>query len=147
MTDGVWGNVKDWGLQEHGDGSADFSIDLVCGTRVNESKAAGKTGYAGAMYYFCSKECQRNFEQAPGNYIGQPHWPSRTEVDINTAAAKELKRIFHVGDDVVDRIVRQRPYRGWTDFQRKNPGFSNPLLESLKQNCVSISPPGIGRMV
>lgn len=147
MTDGVWGNIRDWGLQEHGDGSSDFSSDPVCGKRVEESKTARKTGYAGATYYFCSKECQRNFEQAPGSYIGQPHWTSRTEVDINTASAKELKRIFQVDDPVVDHIVQNRPYTGWTDFKRKNPGFSNPLLESLKQNGVSISPPGIGRMV
>lgn len=62
---------ESFGLRDYSDQSAVFSIDPVCGTKVNEEKAAGKTGYAGQMYYFCSVDCQTKFEEEPGKYIGQ----------------------------------------------------------------------------
>ena len=61
-----------YGLQDYSDGSITFSVDPVCGSTVDEDRAAGKTTYAGQTYYFCCKECQDNFEQEPGSYIGQP---------------------------------------------------------------------------
>ena len=60
-----------WGLQDYSDHSTVASVDPVCGATIDESRAAGKTEYAGEIYYFCSKDCQRNFELAPGRYIGQ----------------------------------------------------------------------------
>jgi YHS domain-containing protein len=147
MKDGVWGNVKDWGLAEHSDGSAVYSIDPVCGRPVDEAKAAGKTKHGGVNYYFCSKTCLGIFEQAPGDYIGLSRWPSVREIDVNTATAESLRTIFHVDDDGLQHILRGRPYRNWTDFKLKNPGFSEPMLEGLKRAGVSISPPGLGRMV
>jgi Cu+-exporting ATPase len=60
-----------FGLEDHSDESSVYSVDPVCGARVEESKAAGKTGYAGQLYYFCSVDCQEKFEGAPGRYIGQ----------------------------------------------------------------------------
>ncbi len=64
---------ESWGLQDYSDHTATFSVDPVCGKEVDEAHAAAKTRYAGQTYYFCSKECQHNFEQAPADYIGQPH--------------------------------------------------------------------------
>ena len=62
-----------FGLKDYSDQSHTHSVDPVCGMTVDESKAAAKTTYAGQTYYFCSKECQRNFELEPAHYIGQPH--------------------------------------------------------------------------
>ena len=62
-----------YGLQDYSDGSLTFSVDPVCGMKVDESRASGKTSYAGQIYYFCSKECQRVFEEQPGHYIGLVH--------------------------------------------------------------------------
>jgi YHS domain-containing protein len=62
-----------YGLQDYSDGSVTRSVDPVCGKVVVEREAAGKTEYAGETYYFCSNNCQRNFEQEPASYIGQPH--------------------------------------------------------------------------
>jgi Cu+-exporting ATPase len=56
-------------MEDHGDDEPEVSVDPVCGMSVDESKAAGKTGYAGQTYYFCSTACQRNFEQDPGAYL------------------------------------------------------------------------------
>ena len=64
---------ESWGLQDYSDGSAVASIDPVCEMAVDEQTAAGKTEYAGQIYYFCSKDCQTNFELDPGHYIGQAH--------------------------------------------------------------------------
>jgi YHS domain-containing protein len=48
-------------------------VDPVCGSNVDESRAGAKTIYAGQVYYFCSKQCQVNFEEEPAVYLGLPH--------------------------------------------------------------------------
>ena len=63
---------ESWGLEDYSDGSVTYSRDLVCGKVVEEKHAALKTSYAGETYYFCSKDCQRNFELDPRHYVGQP---------------------------------------------------------------------------
>jgi len=50
------------------------SIDLACGMMVDEgkSRAAGLTSeFQGKTYYFCSVECKREFDKAPGRYTGR----------------------------------------------------------------------------
>lgn len=65
-----------YGLQDYSHGEQTFSIDPVCGMKVNQADApGGKTGYAGETYYFCSTFCRKNFEQDPGKYIGQRTMP------------------------------------------------------------------------
>ena len=61
-----------FGLKDYSDGSPVYSRDPVCGVAVDEANAAAKTDYAGETFYFCSAECQKNFELGPGHYIGQP---------------------------------------------------------------------------
>jgi YHS domain-containing protein len=61
-----------YGLQDYSDGSPTFSLDVVCGNKVNEEKAAGKITHAGVTYYFCSSQCKRSFEDSPGSYTGVP---------------------------------------------------------------------------
>lgn len=58
-----------FGLKDYGDDSAVFSRDPVCGTAVDEAKAAAKTEYAGETFYFCSIDCREKFEEDPGRYI------------------------------------------------------------------------------
>jgi P-type Cu+ transporter len=62
-----------FGLQNYADGTAVQSVDPVCGMTVDEDHASGKTEYAGVVYFFCSHDCQKNFEDKPGFYIGQRH--------------------------------------------------------------------------
>ncbi len=61
-----------FGLKDYSDGSATYSLDLVCGRKVDEAKSAGKVTHLGVTYYFCSKECKERFEQSPGSYTGVP---------------------------------------------------------------------------
>lgn len=68
---------ESWGLEDYSDQSPVFSVDPVCGSSVEEGRAAGKTAYAGQVYYFCCKDCQHNFEQEPGRYIGQTSHAAR----------------------------------------------------------------------
>jgi YHS domain-containing protein len=35
---------------------------------VDEQQAAGKSGYKGKMYYFCSQDCKTKFDQSPAQY-------------------------------------------------------------------------------
>ncbi len=60
-----------FGLKDYSDATPVQSRDPVCGATVDEATAPGKTGYAGTMYYFCSVDCQKKFEESPGLYIGQ----------------------------------------------------------------------------
>ena len=62
---------ESYGLQDYSDASPTFALDPVCGMRIDQAKAAAETNYAGETFYFCSKECQRDFELDPGRYIGQ----------------------------------------------------------------------------
>ena len=50
--------------------------DPVCGTLVDERHAEYEREYQGAAYYFCSPECQRQFEQQPHRFADQR--PART---------------------------------------------------------------------
>jgi YHS domain-containing protein len=39
---------------------------------VERGKAAAKSMYEGESYYFCSAECQKEFETRPDRYSRQP---------------------------------------------------------------------------
>ena len=43
--------------------------DPVCNKQVDPAKAAGSSVHDGKTYYFCSKVCQRRFEQNPAQYV------------------------------------------------------------------------------
>jgi YHS domain-containing protein len=47
------------------------SKDPVCGMRVDENKAAGKSEYQGKTYYFCATACKAKFDANPANYVGK----------------------------------------------------------------------------
>lgn len=43
--------------------------DLVCGMEVSSEETRFFTDYNGDMYYFCSAECKRGFDDHPDRYI------------------------------------------------------------------------------
>jgi Cu+-exporting ATPase len=45
------------------------AIDPVCGMEVAEGQASGRSEYDGKAYYFCSVECQEEFEDDPESYL------------------------------------------------------------------------------
>jgi Cu+-exporting ATPase len=44
--------------------------DPVCGMQVDDQTAAATSEYRGVDYYFCSKDCQHEFDQQPDRYVG-----------------------------------------------------------------------------
>jgi P-type Cu+ transporter len=46
--------------------------DPVCGRDVAITRAASSSDYGGATYYFCSLQCQQDFERLPEHYIPPP---------------------------------------------------------------------------
>ena len=63
-----------FGLQDYSQGEPVFSVDPVCGKKIDEARAAGNIGYEGQIYYFCSEDCRRAFQEEPGKYAGRaPH--------------------------------------------------------------------------
>ena len=62
---------ESWGLQDYSDHKAIYSVDPVCGLKLDVAKAPYRTGYAGEMFYFCCVDCQTRFEEDPARYIGQ----------------------------------------------------------------------------
>ena len=51
--------------------------DPVCGMTLEPAKAAGQMVHAGNIYYFCSAQCQRTFQENPQRYTTPPS-PSGT---------------------------------------------------------------------
>jgi Cu+-exporting ATPase len=45
--------------------------DPVCGMDVDERRAEDKAQHQGRTFYFCSAECQQQFEQEPERYARQ----------------------------------------------------------------------------
>jgi YHS domain-containing protein len=43
--------------------------DPVCGMLIDVETAAGSTTYEEQVYYFCSTECKREFDQNPKKYV------------------------------------------------------------------------------
>jgi P-type Cu+ transporter len=46
--------------------------DPVCGMTVDPQKAAGKVGYGGKTYFFCSTHCKARFEKEPEKFLAAP---------------------------------------------------------------------------
>jgi len=46
-----------------------MAIDPVCNMKVDPNNAAGKSGYEGKTYYFCSAGCKKRFDANPAQYI------------------------------------------------------------------------------
>ena len=62
---------ESYGLEDYSDGQPVLSIDPVCGREVAEEDSAGKVGYWGQHYYFCSETCKKMFEEDPERYAGR----------------------------------------------------------------------------
>jgi len=63
---------ESYGLQDYSQpGDKVLTVDPVCGMKLDQAKARYQTGYAGEMFYFCSVDCQKKFEEDPGRFIGQ----------------------------------------------------------------------------
>lgn len=62
--------------------------DPVCGMQIGEGEAAGKVGYCGMAYYFCSVFCLAAFVENPEKYTLreertlQRHYPQREGSDV-----------------------------------------------------------------
>jgi YHS domain-containing protein len=46
-----------------------MTTDPVCGMQVDEKNSAFKATHQGKTYYFCSKECERQFTENPAKYV------------------------------------------------------------------------------
>lgn len=44
--------------------------DPVCGMQIDPASAIGKAEHGGKTYYFCSQQCEKKFDAAPGQYAG-----------------------------------------------------------------------------
>lgn len=62
---------ESYGLADYSDGQPVNSLDPVCGMEVNEASAAGKVGFWGQTYYFCSENCLKTFEENPTQFVGR----------------------------------------------------------------------------
>jgi YHS domain-containing protein len=45
-----------------------MAIDPVCKMEVSEKDAPGKASFNGKDYYFCSKDCEKQFKANPQQY-------------------------------------------------------------------------------
>jgi Cu+-exporting ATPase len=43
--------------------------DPVCNMQVDPQRAAGRSSYQGADYYFCSASCKTQFDRNPARFV------------------------------------------------------------------------------
>jgi competence protein ComEA len=65
-------------------------------------------------------------------------------VDLNTASAEQLDRVGGLGNDRVQRIIQNRPFRSWDDLKRVE-GFGDTLVEDLKKKGATLGSGGGSR--
>lgn len=46
-----------------------FSIDLVCGMKIDATQPPFRWVYQGQEYHFCSEVCKQLFQREPNKYI------------------------------------------------------------------------------
>ena len=62
---------KQGGAAQKQEQEAKKVVDPVCGMTIDPAKAAGKSDYKGATYYFCSDHCKRTFDANPEEVLKQ----------------------------------------------------------------------------
>ena len=45
-----------------------MAIDPVCGMKVDDNRSEFQTQFAGKKYFFCSEDCQSEFENRPDEF-------------------------------------------------------------------------------
>lgn len=45
--------------------------DPVCGMTIDPKTARFKSTYKGQVYYFCSEECKKDFDEDPEGFISE----------------------------------------------------------------------------
>lgn len=73
-------------------------------------------------------------------------WKSRPILDVNQATVEQIRAAFNIDEEAAKRIIANRPYSNWTEFSRRNPQYSPPNLEALKQDGVFIGAIGLNRL-
>ena len=76
------------------------SRDPVCGMEIDEgkAKAAGhRREYRGKTYYFCSDQCERDFDGSPDRYAGKP--PGGEPPHARSTAVQKAETIRQVAAD------------------------------------------------
>ena len=99
------------------DAQAVKTKDPVCGHEVDETqaKAAGLTSdYEGKTYYFCSYNCNKQFDKDPARYVHQEAQAERG-VSQTQAAAKNVKDpvcSLEVAKEAAKQAGRTSEYQG-----------------------------------
>ena len=62
--------------------------DPVCGMMIEPDQAAARATRNGETFYFCSVECQQQFQRDPDRYGLEQHEPPFTVSDKGMAAPK-----------------------------------------------------------
>jgi len=62
----------------------------------------------------------------------------RNSVDLNTADFDTIAKLPMVGEKRAHFIVDNRPFSNWDDMVKKVPGFSEGMVEDLKNGNATI---------
>lgn len=62
------GPCKGVGRENHICEEEFMAIDPVCGMKVDENRPEFQTQFAGKKYFFCSEDCQSEFENRPDEF-------------------------------------------------------------------------------
>jgi len=56
-----------------------MAIDPVCGMQVDAMTTSHKADHEGTAYYFCSRGCMLDFQDAPEKYLDPSYEPGGME--------------------------------------------------------------------
>lgn len=62
--------------------------DPVCGMMIEPDSAAARATHKGETFYFCSEDCQREFQADPARYGLERHEPPFTVSESGMTAPK-----------------------------------------------------------
>ena len=66
---------REAGAEDEGDKDAELELearDPVCGKDVVLTRSSSSIDYGGTTYYFCSAECEQDFERTPELFVPPP---------------------------------------------------------------------------
>ena len=89
--------------------------DLVCGQEVDETqaRAAGLTSdYAGKTYYFCSYNCNKQFDKDPASYVGHEAQGESAKPRAAAKNAQDPVCSLEVAKEAAKRAGRTSEYQG-----------------------------------
>ncbi|HEV7377976.1 MAG TPA: HAD-IC family P-type ATPase, partial [Pyrinomonadaceae bacterium] len=109
------------------------AIDPVCGMTVDPEKAAGRSEYEGATYYFCSPMCKQRFDTDPQRFTASKanSHERDTIADSHSALSLAAPEVTDTQEEAQAREYRTMMRKFWFAALVGIPVLFTMLMENL----------------